>query len=221
MSPIRVLIAEDQTILRETYLHLLQDTPHITVVGSVANGQAAVEAARELQPDVVLLDIQMPKLNGIEAARQIRQALPEVGVVLLSHYSERQYAEAFLRDGTAGKAYLLKTTLSEPAALVRAIEVVVEGGAILAPEIQNELLRLASNDPYAKLRDLTRREMAVLQLMAEGYTNISIAHMLSISERTVESHVNNIFSKLDLTSEARRNPRVLAVLLFLQATDLG
>ncbi len=219
MSPIRVLIAEDQTILRETYQHLLQDSPHITVVGSVADGQAAVEAARHLRPDAVLLDIQMPKLNGIDAARQIRAELPEVGLVLLSHYSERQYAEAFLRDGTAGKAYLLKTTLSEPAALIRAIEVVVEGGAMLAPEIQNELLRLASNDPYARLRDLTRREMDVLQLMAEGYTNSTIAQKLSISERTVESHVNNIFSKLELTTEMMRNPRVMAVKLFIQATE--
>ena len=219
MSPICVLIAEDQTILRETYLHLLQDTPHISVVGSVADGQAAVEAARQLRPDAVLLDIQMPKLNGIDAARQIRAELPEVGLVLLSHYSERQYAEAFLRDGTAGKAYLLKTTISEPAALVRAIEVVVEGGAMLAPEIQNELLRLASNDPYARLRELTRREMDVLQLMAEGFTNSTIAQKLSISERTVESHVNNIFSKLDLTTEMMRNPRVMAVKLFIQATE--
>ncbi len=217
MQPIRILIAEDQTILRDTYLHLLEEQPNIEVVGSVADGAAAVESAIALQPDVVQLDIQMPKLNGIEAAKQIRQALPEVGVVLLSHYSERQYAEAFLRDGTAGKAYLLKTTLSEPAELVRAIEVVVDGGAVLAPEIQNELLRLVLNDPFSMLRDLTKREMEVLQLMAEGYTNISLANNLSISERTVESHVNNIFSKLELTSEARRNPRVMAVRLFLQA----
>jgi DNA-binding NarL/FixJ family response regulator len=216
MPPIRVLIAEDQTILRETYQHLLEDVSKVEVVESVPDGAAAVEAALRVEPDVILMDIQMPKLNGIEAARQIRASQPKVGVVLLSHYSERQYAEAFLRDGTAGKAYLLKTTLSEPSELVRAIDVVVEGGAILAPEIQNELLRLASNDPTDRLKELTPREMQVLQLMAEGYTNISIAKKLTISERTVESHVNNIFSKLELTSEAMRNPRVMAVLLFLQ-----
>lgn len=219
MSPIRILIAEDQTILRDSYAHMLAESGRVEVVASVADGQAAVEAARRLHPDVVLLDIQMPKLNGIEAARQIRADLPGVGVVLLSHYSERQYAEKFLRDGTAGKAYLLKTTLSEPSSLIRAIEVVLDGGAILAPEIQNEMLRLASSDPYARLRELTKRETEVLQLMAEGYTNISIANKLSISERTVESHVNNIFSKLNLTSEARRNPRVMAVLLFVHATE--
>lgn len=144
---IRVLIAEDQTILREAYLHALQAAPHIAVVESVADGQAAVEAARHCQPEVVLLDIQMPKLNGIEAAKQIRAILPHVGVVLFSHHSQRQYAEAFLRDGTAGKAYLLKTTLNEPAELIRAIEVVADGGAILAPEIQDELLHLASARP--------------------------------------------------------------------------
>ena len=217
MSPIRVLIAEDQRILRDTYLHALEETPNITVIGSVADGDAAVAEARQSQPDVVLLDIQMPRLNGIEAARQIREFLPEVGIVILSHYSQRQYAEAFLRDGTAGKAYLLKTTLNDPAELVRAIEVVTERGAILAPEIQDELLHLASTSPQAQLNSLTNREQEVLRLMAEGYTNISIAHKLSISERTVESHVNNIFAKLDLTSEAARNPRVMAVLTFLQA----
>ncbi len=219
MSPIRVLIAEDQTILRDTYLRTLEEAPNITVVEAVADGQAAVAAAQRLQPDVVLLDIQMPKLNGIEAARQIRAALPKVGLVLISHHSQRQYAETFLHDGTAGKAYLLKTTLSEAAELTRAIEVVNEGGAILAPEIQDELLHLASAAPHSQLNSLTKREVEVLRLMAEGYTNISIAHKLSISERTVESHVNNIFAKLDLTSEAARNPRVMAVLLFLQAAQ--
>jgi DNA-binding NarL/FixJ family response regulator len=217
MSPIRILIAEDQTILREAYLHALQTSPHITVIASVADGQAAIEAARRLQPDIALLDIQMPKLNGIEAAKQIRAILPKIGLVLFSHHSLRQYAEAFLRDGTAGKAYLLKTTLNEPAELIRAIEVVADGGAILAPEIQDELLRLASTRPQAQLNDLTKREQEVLKLMAEGYTNSIIAQKLLISERTIESHVNNIFSKLNLTSEATHNPRVMAVLLFLQA----
>jgi len=217
LSPIRVLIAEDQTILRDAYLHTLQSTPNVTVLESVADGMAAVEAAQRLQPDVALLDIQMPKLNGIEAARRIRAALPHVGIVLFSHHSQRQYAETFLRDGTAGKAYLLKTTLNEPAELIRAIEVVADGGAILAPEIQDELLQLASARPQAQLNNLTRREQEVLGLMAEGYTNSGIARRLSVSERTVESHVNNIFSKLNLTSEATHNPRVMAVLLFLQA----
>ena len=219
MTPsIRVLIAEDQTILRDAYLRILETAPNITVVEAVADGKAAVKAALRLRPDVILLDIRMPKLNGIQAAEQIRAALPNVGVVLFSHHSQRQYAEAFLRDGTAGKAYLLKTTLSEPAELIRAIEVVTEGGAILATEIQDELIRLASAAPYFRLNDLTPRELEVLGLMAEGYTNISIARKLSISERTVESHVNNIFSKMELSSEATRNPRVMAVLLFLQAT---
>lgn len=219
MSPIRVLIAEDQTILRETYVHTLEDVPNIEVLESVADGEQAVEAAIRLEPDVALLDIQMPELNGIQAAEQIREALPEIGVVLFSHYSQRQYAETFLRSGTAGKAYLLKTTLSEPEELVRAIQVVSEGGAILAPEIQDELIRLASASPHSQFSSLTARELEVLGRMAEGYTNISIARLLSISERTVESHVNNIFGKLGLTSEAHHNPRVMAVLLFLQAGE--
>lgn len=217
MKKIRVLVAEDQTIWRDIYQRVLEESPHLELVKAVANGKAAVAAAQGLQPDVVLLDIQMPKLNGIEAAKQIRAALPNVGLILLSHHGQRQYAEVFLRNGTAGKAYLLKHTFSEPIELIRAIEVVAEGGAILAPEIQDELLQLASTTPYAQLNELTKREKQVLGLIAEGYTNISIATRLSVSERTVESHVNNIFSKLGLSSEAARNPRVMAVLLFLQA----
>jgi DNA-binding NarL/FixJ family response regulator len=214
---IRVLIAEDQTIMREAYMHSLEERSNITIVASVADGQTAVSEAIRLKPDVVLLDIQMPKLNGIEAAKQIRAELPQVGVVLISNYHDRQYAETFLRDGTAGKAYLLKTNLSEPNELIRAIEVVVEGGALLDPEIQDQLLHLVSAAPHSELTKLTKREMDVLRLMAEGHTNISIARKLSVSERTVETHVNNIFSKLSLTAEATRNPRVMAVLLFLQS----
>ncbi|HRV95917.1 MAG TPA: response regulator transcription factor [Anaerolineae bacterium] len=217
MTVIRVLIAEDQTIWREIYCRVIEEAPGTELVAAVADGQAAVAAARELKPDVMLLDIQMPQLNGIEAAKQIRAMLPEVGLILISHHAQRQYAEVFLRNGTSGKAYLLKHTLNEPVELIRAIEVVAEGGAMLAPEIQDELLQLASAAPYAQLNELTKREKEVLGLMAEGYTNVSIANKLSVSERTVESHVNNIFSKLGLSSEATRNPRVMAVLLFLQA----
>lgn len=217
MSPIQVLIAEDQTILRETYERILAESPNLTVIGTVADGETAVAEAERLRPGVVLLDIQMPKLNGLEAARCIRATLPKVGVVLFSHHGERQYAEAFLKDGTAGKAYLLKTTLNEPSELIRAIEVVAEGGAILAPEIQDELLRLAATTPDTQLSSLTKRETEVLRLVAEGYTNSSIAQKLSVSERTVESHLNNVFSKLDLTTEDNRNPRVMAVRLFLEA----
>jgi DNA-binding NarL/FixJ family response regulator len=220
MDPIRVIIAEDQKILRQTYLLTLEDAEHITVLDAVDNGADAVKLVQKHQPDVVLLDIQMPKLNGIKAAEQIRELFPKTGIVILSHYNQRQYAETFLRNGTSGKAYLLKTRLNDPSELIRAIEVVYEGGAILAPEIQDQLIQLATATPNSKFNSLTKREMEVLGCMAEGYTNISIANRLHISERTVESHVNNIFGKLGLTSEANRNPRVMAVLLFFEAGDV-
>ena len=133
MAKIRVLVAEDQTIWRDIYTRVLEESPQTKLIEAVANGQAAVEAAKTHQPDVVLLDIQMPGLNGIEAAKQIRSALPEVGVILMSHHAQRQYAQAFLRDGTAGKAYLLKNMFRDPIELIPPIEVVHQPGAIMAP----------------------------------------------------------------------------------------
>ncbi len=217
MALIRVLIAEDQAILREAYARSLAEEDEIEVVGSVNNGKSAVEESQRLTPDVVLLDIDMPRMNGIEAAKKIRAALPQTGIVLLSHYSDRQYVEAFLgnRD-TVGKAYLLKTTLNEPTELVRAIQVVARGGAMLAPEILNELTQLISVD--SPINDLTKREREVLELMAQGYTNTIIAQKLNITDRTVESHTNNIYNKLMLTDEQQHSPRVMAVLTYLEIT---
>lgn len=218
MSLIRVLIADDQAIFRETYVRNLEAEENIEVVAAVENGKKAVEEAKRLEPDVALLDIDMPKLNGIEAAQKIRAILPQTGVVLLSHYSDRQYVEAFLgnRD-TIGKAYLLKTTLNDFSELVRAIEVVARGGAMLAPEILSELTQLISID--SPLNDLTKREKQVLELMAQGYTNTMIARKLNITDRTVESHTNNIYNKLHLTEGEQHSPRVMAVLTYLEATQ--
>ncbi len=217
MPLIRVLIAEDQAILREAYMRSLSTEENIEVMGAVENGKLAVEEAQRLQPDVILMDIDMPKMNGIEASKKIRAILPETGIVLLSHYSDREYVEAFLgnRD-TNGKAYLLKTTLNEPSELVRAIQVVARGGAMLAPEILNELTKLIAVD--SPLNDLTRREREVLELMAQGYTNTIIAQKLNITDRTVESHTNNIYNKLMLTDEQQHSPRVMAVLTYLEVS---
>ncbi len=217
MSKITVLIADDQAIFREMYVRTLSEDEDIEVVAAVDNGRKAVEEAKRLQPNVALLDIDMPKMNGIEASKQIRAAMPETGIVLLSHYSDRQYVEAFLgnRD-TAGKAYLLKTTLNDSSELIRAIEVVAKRGAMLAPEILNELTQLIAVD--SPLNDLTKREREVLELMAQGYTNTIIARKLNITDRTVESHTNNIYNKLGLTEEDHHSPRVMAVLTYLTET---
>jgi DNA-binding NarL/FixJ family response regulator len=217
MSLIRVLIADDQALFRETYVRILEEVDNFEVVGAASDGRKAVEMAQKLKPDVALLDIDMPKLNGIEAAKKIRAEAPETGIVLLSHYADRQYVEAFLgnRD-TGSKAYLLKTTLNDFSELIRAIEVVAQGGAMLAPEILRELTQLIAVD--SPLNDLTKREREVLDLMAQGYTNTMIARKLNITDRTVESHTNNIYNKLHLTEGEQHSPRVMAVLIYLDAT---
>lgn len=213
----RVLIADDQALFRETYVRIIEEEEGFEVVAAVENGKKAVEEANRLVPNVALLDIDMPKMNGIEAAKTIRSQLPDVGIVLLSHYADRQYVEAFLgnRD-TKGKAYLLKTTLNDFSELIRAIEVVERGGAMLAPEILTELTQLIAVD--SPLNDLTKREKEVLELMAQGYTNTIIARKLHITDRTVESHTNNIYNKLHLTEGEHHSPRVMAVLTYLEQT---
>ncbi|MDM8521712.1 response regulator transcription factor [Anaerolineales bacterium HSG6] len=215
---IRVLIADDQALFRETYVRIIEEEDDLEVVGSVENGKKAVEMAKKLTPDVALLDIDMPKLNGIETSKRIRAENPDTAIVLLSHYADRQYVEAFLgnRD-TRGKAYLLKTTLNDSSELIRAIQVVARGGAMLAPEILSELTQLISID--SPLNDLTKRERQVLELMAQGYTNTMIARKLNITDRTVESHTNNIYNKLLLTEGEQHSPRVMAVLIYLDATQ--
>jgi len=215
---IRILVADDQAIFREAYVQILDSEEDMEVVAAVPDGKKAVEEAKKLEPAVALLDIDMPRMNGIDAARKIRSILPNTGIVLLSHYADRQYVEAFLgnRD-TIGKAYLLKTTLNDSSELIRAIEVVARGGAMLAPEILNELTQLITAD--SPLNDLTKREKQVLELMAQGYTNTMIARNLNITDRTVESHTNNIYNKLHLTEGEQHSPRVMAVLIYLEATQ--
>jgi DNA-binding NarL/FixJ family response regulator len=201
MSSIRVLIADDHAILRDGVRALLALSEDITVVGEAANGQQAVELARSLSPDVILMDIAMPGLGGLEATLEIRKENPQAKILVLTQYEDREYIRRFLKAGVSG--YVLKKAAG--AELTAAIRAVSRGGLVLDPAVAREAMREQAGpaapgraaDPYDTLTD---REKQVLKLVAEGHSNKEVAGLLDISVKTAMSHREHIMQKLDLHS---------------------
>jgi len=197
----KVLLADDHTIVREGLLSLLHEQQDIVVVGAAENGQEAVEKARRTFPDVVIMDIAMPQLNGVEATRQIVNRNPDAAVVILSMHKDESYVIRSLKAGA--RAYLLKD--SAEADLIEAISAITGGKSFFSPAVRSllkedymhQLDELGAEDSYELL---TNREREVLQLVAEGKANKEIAGMLNLSLYTVETHRTHILQKLNLHS---------------------
>jgi DNA-binding NarL/FixJ family response regulator len=200
MARIRVLIADDHAILREGVRALLKLSEDIEVVGEAANGQEAIEAARALSPDVILMDIAMPGLGGLEATLEIRKENPGAKILVLTQYEDREYIRRFLKAGVSG--YVLKKAAG--ADLTAAIRAVNRGGLVLDPEVAREAMREQTSSAGAGGSDLydtlTDREKQVLKLVAEGRSNKEVAELLDISVKTAMSHREHIMQKLDLHS---------------------
>jgi DNA-binding NarL/FixJ family response regulator len=197
--PIRVLLADDHQIVRQGLRALMETDETLKVVGEAADGRQAIEMTRKLSPDVLVLDIVMPRLNGLEALRQIKQVCPSTKVLLLSSYND----EHFLRQSVAGQAsgYLLKE--SAAADLLQAIRQVFRGEPAFSPSLTSRLRHLyqeavGKGTPAGKETRLTNREAETLQLIAEGYANKQIAAELGISIKTVEKHRQQIMHKLNI-----------------------
>jgi two-component system response regulator NreC len=202
MSKAKVLLVEDHIVVRQGIKALLSDEPDLEIVGEADNGREALQAVMELQPNLVLMDISMPGLNGIEATRQIRQRHPEVKVIVLSMHANEEYVFQVLRAGASG--YVLKQ--SDSSEVLTAIRAALAGGSFLSPPISRTVIddyvrRVEARGEESELDLLTSREREVLQLLAEGMSNREIAEQLNISIKTVETHRSNMMSKLDVDSK--------------------
>ena len=204
----RILLVDDQDLVRVGFRMILADVPDIEVVGEAADGAAAVETARRLRPDVVVMDIRMPVLDGIAATRRIVREgdAPEVRVLILTTFDADEHVVEALRAGASG--FLLKDVT--PDGFVAAIRTVAAGEALLAPSVTRRLLdRFAdrlppvSEERHAALRDLTERETEVLTLIARGLSNREIADRLVVAEPTVKTHVSHVLDKLELRDRAQ------------------
>jgi DNA-binding NarL/FixJ family response regulator len=215
---IRVALAEDSFIVREGLREVLATQPDIEVVASCGDLRSLLEAVDAERPDVVLTDIRMPpsKLDeGIQAAAQLRETHPEVGVVVLSQYAEPGYAVALLESGSDRRAYLLKERVHDHAQLVSAIVSVSQGGSVIDPKIVEVLVAAKARAEQSPLSELTPRELEVLAEIAQGKSNTAIADSLVLTKRAVEKHINSIFLKLNLSYADDISRRVKAALLFL------
>lgn len=201
MRSIKVLLAEDHVITRQGMRRLLEDEDDLTIAGEAGDGEEAVQRATESNPDVVIMDIAMPKLNGIEATRQIKLLRPTTAVLILSAYDDDEYVFGLLEAGAAG--YLLKTASGDE--LIHAIRAVLKGEPVLDPIITRKVInRFRFPDKVPGRRrlpeHLSDRETDVIKLAAKGMTNKDIAAELRLSNRTVEGHLRTIFNKLGVGS---------------------
>ena len=197
MDEIKVLIADDHTVVRKGIRALLETEPGITVVGEAADGEDAIHKALALKPDVILMDLVMPKLDGVQAIKELREVLPEAKVLVLTSFAEDRRIVAAIEAGALG--YLLKD--SSPEDLARAIREVHRGESSLHPKVAQQLIKKLQRPAEEPEREeLTARERKVLAFIARGLSNREIARELSISEPTVRTHVSNILRKLGLKS---------------------
>lgn len=195
---IKVFICDDHDILRKGLRSLLQTVPDLDVVGEAADGETAIEMITELKPDVILMDLLMPGIGGVEAIRQLRKINHETRILVLSSSHEDELVVSSIRAGAIG--YLIKT--SSPDDLIDGIRRVSTGQSVLPPDISNKLLT-AMQDPKSPNVTLTHREIDVLKLIGEGLSNRDISEVLEISENTVISHVGRILNKLELDNRTQ------------------
>ncbi len=201
---IRILIADDHTIVRQGLARLLNDQPDLKVVGEAVNGRQAVDKALELKPEIIIMDIAMPQLNGIEAAKRIRKKLPKAKILILSMYSHEHYIHELFETGVSG--YLLKDSSGRD--IIQAIHAAMNNETFLSPSISKVLVDTyrspqRSSSRAERYKQLSNREREVFQLIAEGHSTRQIAEMLCVSISTIKSHRAKIMEKLDVDTPVK------------------
>ncbi|HEX8847504.1 MAG TPA: response regulator transcription factor [Pyrinomonadaceae bacterium] len=199
MSKLRILLADDHTLIREGLKALINAQPDMDVVGEASDGKAACQEAKALRPDLVVMDVSMPELNGAKATERLKQALPEIKVLALTVHEDKGYLQQMIQAGASG--YMLKRAAAEE--LIHAIRTIAAGGIYLDPTLMSKVVgssRRQTLDGVLKSHDLSERETEVLRLIALGYSNKEIASHLNISVKTVETYKARLMEKLDLHS---------------------
>ena len=207
-TPIRVLLADDHVVVRAGIRQFLEQSTDIQVVAEASDGQEACKLLEQFAPDVAVLDIQMPGMSGIEVTRWIRAKHLSIGILVLTAYDEEPYVQAVLQAGANG--YVLKT--AKPQEIVDAVRDVFHGKSVLDTAIAQKLItRLSSKSEEATIDPLTDRELQILTLTAKGFTNKAIGMQLSISDRTVQNHLANIFQKMNASSRTEMVMRAVSL----------
>lgn len=201
---IRILLADDHTIVRQGLARLLEEQPEFKVVGEATNGHIAIEKAEKLRPDIIIMDIAMPRMNGIEAAKRLHKRLPQAKILILSMYSHDHYIHELLEAGISG--YLLKD--SSGSDIIQAIHAAMKNETFLSPSISKILVDTyrspkKTSPRMERYKKLSNREREVFQLIAEGYSTRNIAEMLYVSISTVKSHRSNIMEKLGIDTPVK------------------
>jgi DNA-binding NarL/FixJ family response regulator len=202
MKPIRIMLADDHPLIREAIANLIKGAPEFELVGEVANGKECLARVQELRPDILVLDIAMPEMNGEQVTRELRRRLPELKIIALSGYTDRQFVRAMTKAGAKG--YVVKSASGRE--LIHALRAVASGKNYLSPEVTGAVMTLweenAPSSGPSLPSALGRREMEVLKLIAEGHRSATIAAQMGIAVATVEAHRRNILRKLQLHSAA-------------------
>jgi DNA-binding NarL/FixJ family response regulator len=202
MNKVNILIVDDHTLFRTGVRKMLEAEEDMHVVGEAATGREALEQARQLMPDVILMDIKMPELDGVTAARTLHREMPHVGIIFITMFEDDEFIFQGLQAG--GRGYILKD--AGPETMLRAIRAVAHGESLLGSIVAQKVMRQFSALPGKQTHlfdDLTPRELEVLKQVAMGLSNSEIAQALTISEKTVKNHINNIFSKLHVNDRSQ------------------